>query len=186
MSDKEPSQRQLRVGEQIRHALSRVLARGELRDPALNDVSITVSEVRCSPDLKTAKVFVLPLGGRNTADVLAALRRAGAFLRGQVAREVRLKYTPGLHFLADESFEEASRIDQVLRRPEVARDLQDPRNRTDDAAPRAANDPAEDELAKDEPAKDEAAKDEVARTEPADRDDTDDGDDLFTARGRDW
>jgi ribosome-binding factor A len=162
MSDREPSQRQLRVGEQIRHALSRVLARGELRDPALNDVSITVSEVRCSPDLKLAKVFVLPLGGRNTEEVLAALRRAGAFLRGQVAREVRLKYTPGLRFLADESFEEASRIDKVLRRPEVARDLR----------PGAANDPAED-------------GDPDGGTEDRAEDRDTSRQDLFTARGRD-
>lgn len=135
MSDREPSQRQLRVGEQIRHALSRILARGELRDPALTNVPITVSEVRCSPDLKTATAYVLPLGGQNVGEVISALKRAGAFLRGQVAREVRLKYTPGLRFMADESFDEANRIDNLLRRPEVVRDLK----------PGAANDPDEDD-----------------------------------------
>jgi ribosome-binding factor A len=123
MSDRPPSQRQLRVGEEIRHALSRVLARGELRDPALNGVPITVSEVRCTPDLKLATAYVLPLGGENTDDVIAALKRAGAFLRGQVAREVRLKYTPGLRFLPDESFDEGGKIDSLLRRPDVQRDL---------------------------------------------------------------
>ena len=123
MSDREPSQRQLRVGEQIRHALSRILARGELRDPILSTTPITVSEVRCAADLKLATVYVMPLGGQNTDDVIAALKRAGAFLRGQVAREVRLKYTPGLRFMADETFEEASRINSLLRRPEVMRDL---------------------------------------------------------------
>ncbi|MEQ8442217.1 MAG: 30S ribosome-binding factor RbfA [Alphaproteobacteria bacterium] len=123
MSDRELSQRQLRVGEQIRHALSRILLRGELRDPVLTGVPITVSEVRCSPDLKLATVYVLPLGGQNGDEVATALRRAAAFLRGQVSREVRLKYTPGLRFQIDESFDEASRIDSLLRRPEVARDL---------------------------------------------------------------
>lgn len=123
MSDRELSQRQLRVGEQIRHALSRILARGELHDPILSRVPITVSEVRCSPDLKLATAYVLPLGGDHVDEVLAALKRAGAFLRGQVAREVRLKYTPGLRFMADDSFEEAQRIDRLLRSPEVARDL---------------------------------------------------------------
>lgn len=133
MSDRELSQRQLRVGEQIRHALSRILQRGELRDPALTNVPITVSEVRCSPDLKVATVYVLPLGGENVTEVLGALKRAGAFLRGQVAREVRLKYTPGLRFMADDSFEEAARIDKLLKRPEVVRDLNAD----------AANDPAD-------------------------------------------
>jgi len=123
MSDRELSQRQLRVGEQIRHALARILMRGELRDPALTGVPITVSEVRCTPDLKMATAYVLPLGGQNGDEVVTALRRAAAFLRGQVSREVRLKYTPGLRFQIDESFDEASRIDNLLRRPEVARDL---------------------------------------------------------------
>lgn len=123
MSANEPSQRQLRVGEELRHALSSILARGDLRDPALTEASITVSEVRVSPDLKNATAFIMPLGGRNTDDVLAALKRASAFLRGQVGREMRLKYTPALRFQADESFDEADRIEAVLRRPEVVRDL---------------------------------------------------------------
>ncbi|NMM44929.1 30S ribosome-binding factor RbfA [Rhodospirillaceae bacterium KN72] len=123
MSDREPSQRQLRVGEQIRHALSRILSRGELRDPILSGTPITVSEVRCSPDLKLATAYIMPLGGQNVDDVVAALKRAGAFLRGQVAKEIRLKYTPGLRFLPDESFEEADRIERLLKTPEVQRDL---------------------------------------------------------------
>lgn len=133
MSSQEPSQRQLRVGEQIRHALARVLSRGELHDPILNDTPITVSEVRCSPDLKLATVYVMPLGGQNMSEILAALKRASAFLRGQVSREVRLKYTPSLRFMADDTFDEASRIDRLLKQPEVLRDLS------------AANDGAEDD-----------------------------------------
>lgn len=123
MRDNEPSQRQLRVGEQIRHALARVLSRGELHDPLLNDTPITVSEVRCSPDLKLATVYVMPLGGQHMSEILVALKRASAFLRGQVSREVRLKYTPSLRFMADETFDEASRIDRLLKQPEVVRDL---------------------------------------------------------------
>lgn len=123
MSAKEPSQRQLRVGEEIRHALSAVLSRGELRDPVLTNAVITVSEVRCSPDLKQATAFIMPLGGQNVDEITSALKRASSFLRGQVAREIRLKYTPNLHFRRDESFDEASRIDAILHRPEVQRDL---------------------------------------------------------------
>ena len=123
MSARPPSQRQLRVGEEIRHAMSAILARGDLRDPALQDVSLTVSEVRASPDLKNATCFVIPLGGGDASEIVAALKRAGPFLRGQLGREVRLRYVPRLSFQADRSFDEASRIDSVLRRPDVARDL---------------------------------------------------------------
>lgn len=123
MSMKPPSQRQLRVGEEIRHAMSAILARGDLRDPVLAGQSITVSEVRVSPDLKNATCFVIPLGGVDMGEVVAALKRAAAFLRGQLAREVQLRHVPGLQFQADLSFDEAGRIDSVLRRPEVARDL---------------------------------------------------------------
>lgn len=112
---KAPSQRQLRVGEELRHALAEVIGRGELRDPALSGVSITVSEVRASPDLRNATAFVMPLGGGDTADVLAALNRAAAFLRGRVARIVRLKYAPAFRFEADITFDEVSRIDALLR-----------------------------------------------------------------------
>lgn len=129
MNARAPSQRQLRVGEEVRHALAQVLMRGELRDPALAGVSVTVSEVRLSPDLKNATCFVTPLGasaGQGAAseeEVIRALQRAAAFLRGQVAREVKLKFMPALRFRIDDSFDEAARIDDLLQRPEVRRDL---------------------------------------------------------------
>ncbi len=118
---KAPGQRQLRIGEEIRHALSDVLARGELRDPDLIDVSLTVSEVRISPDLRNATAFVVPLGGavggqsRDMEPLLAALRRAAPFLRGCLSRVVKLRNTPALSFQADTSFDEASKIDALLR-----------------------------------------------------------------------
>ncbi|MCC7274438.1 MAG: 30S ribosome-binding factor RbfA [Alphaproteobacteria bacterium] len=118
-----PTQRQLRVGEELRHVLAAVLSRGELRDPALQDASITVTEVRVSPDLRNATAFVMPLGGAQAADMLPALRRAAPFLRGQVARAMDLRVVPQLDFTLDTSFDNAQRIDGLLRRPEVARDL---------------------------------------------------------------
>jgi ribosome-binding factor A len=111
----EPSQRQLRVGEEIRHALARLLARGELRDPELFDVAITVTEVRMSPDLRQATAFVTPLGGSDMERIVAALRRAAPFLQGRIGREMRLRFTPALHFEEDRSFDEAGRIDRLLR-----------------------------------------------------------------------
>lgn len=119
----EPSQRQLRVGEELRHALAAILGRGELRDPALQDVTVTVSEVRVSPDLKSATAFVMPLAGRHAGEVIAGLRRSAGFLRAQLGREVPLRYTPSLSFELDTSFDHASRIDALLRQPEVERDL---------------------------------------------------------------
>lgn len=119
----EPSQRLLRVGEAIRHALAEVLAREELRDPALTGVSVTISEVKPSPDLRTAHVFVLPLGGRDKGEVLAGLGRCAPFLRGQVAKRVRLKFTPELHFRLDDRFERADRISQLLNDERVRADL---------------------------------------------------------------
>ncbi|MCB9959190.1 MAG: 30S ribosome-binding factor RbfA [Rhodospirillaceae bacterium] len=119
----QPSQRQLRVGEQIRHSLSEILARGELHDPELIDVSITVSEVRISPDLRNATAFVVPLGGAHVGETVAALRRAAPHLRALVSRGLRLKYAPTLSFQADTSFDEADRIGQLLRSPQVVRDL---------------------------------------------------------------
>lgn len=106
------------MGEELRHALSRVLARGELHDPVLHDVPITVSEIRVSPDLKNATAYVVPLGGEATADeaeVLAALKRAAPFLRGVMAREVDLRHVPRLTFEADDTFDEAQRISELLR-----------------------------------------------------------------------
>ena len=121
--NKEPSVRQLRVGEELRHALAEVLNRGDLRDPALRGRTFTVTEVRPSPDLKRATAFVTPLGGAADAEVLKALGRAAAFLQGQVGRRVGLKFTPRLSFEFDDRFEVATRIDDLLRRPEVSRDL---------------------------------------------------------------
>jgi ribosome-binding factor A len=123
-----PGQRQLRVGEALRQALAELLARGELHDPDLSGVSITVSEVRLSPDLRQATAFVLPLGGAGTERVLAALNRAAAHLRPLLARAVPLKFTPALRFLAYESFAGAVAIDRLLHSPEVARDLAPPRD----------------------------------------------------------
>jgi len=119
-----PTQRQLRVGEELRHVLAAVIARGELRDPALQGVSITVTQVRVSPDLRNATAFVMPLAGAHASEAIPALRRAAPFLRGQVARAMDLRVVPQLGFAIDESFDHAQRIDGLLRRPEVARDLQ--------------------------------------------------------------
>lgn len=120
---KPPSQRQLRVAEEIRHVLAGVFARGEIRDPDLAGEHITVAEVRISPDLKHATVFVSRLGRSDIAEKLPALRRCAAFLRGQVAHALRLRYAPELHFQADTSVDYAMHIDALLRAPEVKRDL---------------------------------------------------------------
>jgi ribosome-binding factor A len=117
------SQRQLRVGEALRHALVRILERAHFRDPDLLDVSVTVSEVRVSPDLRNATAFVLPLGGTNKETVIAALRRAAPYLRSQLAQEVDLRMAPNLSIEADTSFDYATHIDSLLRRDEVVRDL---------------------------------------------------------------
>lgn len=118
-----PSQRQLRAGELVRHALVDILRREELADPALVGVQITVGEVRASPDLKHMHVFVARLGGGDGLALAEALNRAAPFLRGRLGREVELRFTPELHFLPDESYDEALRIDAALARPDVRRDL---------------------------------------------------------------
>lgn len=112
----EPSQRVLRVGEALRHALAEVLTRGDLREPLLAGVSITVTEVRVTPDLRNAIAFVLPLAGRDAEEVLKGLGRSAPYLRSQVARLVRLKYAPELHFRLDERFERADRITELLEK----------------------------------------------------------------------
>ncbi len=122
-SNKGPSQRQLRVGEVIRHTLSEILARGDVRDPALVGVSVTVTEVRPSPDMRNATVFCSPLGGQHEEEVVDGLNRCRAYLRGQVGHAVSLKFTPQLTFLLDRSFDEAEHIGDLLRSTEVARDL---------------------------------------------------------------
>lgn len=118
-----PSQRQLRVGELVRHALAEILARGDLPDPALARVVITVPEVRMSPDLKIATCYVMPLGGKDPKAAIAALATNAKPLRGAIGRRVALKSIPELRFRIDTSFEEGSRIDALLRLPQVKRDL---------------------------------------------------------------
>ena len=118
-----PSQRMLRVAEEVRHALSAVLARGDVRDPDLADARVTVTEVRASPDLKHMTVFVSRLGQTADKALLDLLRRNQPDLRRQVARAVRLKFAPELHFQADTALDHAMHIDALMRRPEVARDL---------------------------------------------------------------
>ena len=123
---KKPSVRQLRVGEELRHALAEVLGRGELRDPNLRGRAITVTEVRASPDLKRAIAFVTPLGDESTdPGILMALGRASSYLQGEIGRRIRLKFTPRLSFEFDDRFEYASKIDNLLREPGVSRDLAD-------------------------------------------------------------
>ena len=126
--DKVPSQRQLRVGEELRHALARVFARGGIRDPALAGVNLTVTEVRVSPDLKSATAFVVPFGaaepgGAELGRTVEALNRAAGFFRSVLAGEVELRYAPRIAFQADTTFEQADRVGEILSRPRVRRDL---------------------------------------------------------------
>jgi ribosome-binding factor A len=121
-----PSQRQLRAGELVRHALAEILSRGEVHDPVIEGRMITVPEVRMSPDLRQATVYVMPLGGRDEKAVLEALDRNRRFLRGEIARRVSLKFAPDIHFRLDERFDEAERIEKLLRSPAVKRDLDPP------------------------------------------------------------
>lgn len=126
-----PSQRQLRVGELVRHALAEVLARGDFSDPALGRTLITVPEVRMSPDLKIATCYVMPLGGKDEKAVLDVLNANAKPLRGEVGHRLELKFTPELRFRLDTSFDEGARIDALLRSPDVVRDL-DPAHEADD------------------------------------------------------
>jgi ribosome-binding factor A len=119
-----PTQRQLRVAEEIRHVLASLFERRDFRDPELADASLTVTEVRISPDLKHATVFVSRLGRSDADALLPALHRAGAYLRGQVAHALRLKFAPDLTFQPDHALEYATKIDRLLHAPEVARDLE--------------------------------------------------------------
>jgi ribosome-binding factor A len=128
-----PSQRQLRVGELVRHALSEILQRGEVHDPALEGMVVTVPEVRMSPDLRLATAYVMPLGGQGVAEAVAALERNTKFLRGEVAHRVNLRYAPELRFRVDTSFEESERVDALLRSPEVKRDITGPADEADEA-----------------------------------------------------
>ncbi len=120
---KPPSQRQLRVAEEVRHVLAGIFGRGEVRDPELADVLITVTEVRISPDLRHATAFVTRLGRTDIGAKLPALRRASPFLRAQLARILRLRCAPEVHFQVDTSIDNAMHIDALLHAPEVARDI---------------------------------------------------------------
>ncbi len=120
---KPPSQRQLKVGEMIRHALADIFFRGEIVDEVLSRHSITVPEVRMSPDLKLATVYVLPLGGGEADEAVAHLEKHKRYLRGLLAKRVSMKFMPELRFRVDTSFEKSARIDELLASPKVARDL---------------------------------------------------------------
>jgi ribosome-binding factor A len=118
-----PSQRQLRVGELIRHALAEMLTRGEIYDDVLTSHLVTIPEVRMSPDLRLASIYVMPLGGKDVKPVLAALERNKKYIRSEIAHEVNLKFAPDIRFMADESFDEADRIERLLASEKVRKDL---------------------------------------------------------------
>lgn len=122
-STKPPSQRQLKVGELIRHVLAEIFARGEIVDDVLSRYSLTVSEVRMTPDLKLATIFVLPLGGAGAEEAIEHLEQHKRFLRGELAKRVKLRFMPELRFKTDTSFARSQRIDELLASPEVARDI---------------------------------------------------------------
>jgi len=119
-----PSQRQLRVGESLRKALSEIFLRSEIADPDLAGAAVTVSEVRASPDLKNATIYVLPLGGDNEELVVAALERHKKFVRGELARRVSLRHMPELTFELDMTFNQSGAVDALLRTPRVAQDIE--------------------------------------------------------------
>ncbi len=118
-----PSQRQLRVGEMLRHALSEILVRGDIRDADLEGVSVTITQVKPSGDMRHASVFCEPLGGQNADRIIAALNRHKAFIRGEMGHMITMKFTPELRFVEDHSFTEAQKIEDLLRSERVARDL---------------------------------------------------------------
>ena len=126
------SQRQLRVGELIRHEFAEILSRGDIHDPVVEAHMITVPEVRMSPDLRLATIYVMPLGGRDATDVVAALERNKRYIRGEIARRVNLKFAPEIRFRVDEQFDEAERIEKLLRTPVVQRDLKSEKESSDE------------------------------------------------------
>ncbi|MER8809712.1 30S ribosome-binding factor RbfA [Mesorhizobium australicum] len=128
-----PSQRMLRVGEQVRHALSETLQRGEIIDPLIENTVVSVSEVRMSPDLKIATAFVSPLGAKDTDAVIEALNKHAKFVRGRVSGALRqMKYIPEFRFRLDTSFDNFARINDLLKSPEVARDLDSDDNKEEE------------------------------------------------------
>jgi ribosome-binding factor A len=120
-----PSQRMLRVGELVRHALAALFSRGDIEDEALVGAVVTVPEVRMTPDLKIANAYVMPLGGAHAEEIVAALNRHRKFIRGRVAPLIDLKFAPEIRFFVDDTFAEAGRIDALLRSDRVRRDLDD-------------------------------------------------------------
>lgn len=127
----EPSQRMLRVGELIRHAMSELLSRGEINDPVLETHVITIPGVRMSPDLKLATIFVMPLGGQDVEPVIKALDQHKKFLRGEIARRINLKFAPDIRFRMDETFDVAAKIDALLNSDKVRADLATPKTEED-------------------------------------------------------
>lgn len=125
-----PSQRMLRVGELVRHALAAMFARGDIEDDALHGAVITVPEVRMTPDLKLANAYIMPLGGDRANEIVAALNLHRKYIRGRIAPQVNLKYAPEVRFFVDDTFDEAGRIDALLRSDKVRKDL----DADDDAA----------------------------------------------------
>jgi ribosome-binding factor A len=126
-----PSQRMLRVGELVRHALAGLFARGEIEDGVLEGKVLTVPEVRMSPDLKLATAYVMPLGGEQAEEVVDALNRHRKFIRGRIAPELDLKFAPDVRFMVDTTFEEYGRIDRLLRSERVRRDIETPSDEQD-------------------------------------------------------
>ena len=120
-----PGQRQLRVGEEIRHLLAELLERGDMRDPDLRDSRITVTSVDVSPDLRSATAFVMPLGGQDKDRLLAAMKRAAPWFRARVGEKAGLRSAPEIRFQLDTTFDEADKIGSLLRRPDVARDIEE-------------------------------------------------------------
>jgi ribosome-binding factor A len=127
-----PSQRQLRVGEMLRHALADVLRENDIRDADLDGVSITITQVKPSPDMRYATVYCEPLGGNNAKAIVAALNRHKGFLRGEMGHRIAMKFTPDLRFVEDESFAEAQKIETILKSPQVQRDLAAPSGEDED------------------------------------------------------
>ena len=121
-----PTQRQLRVGEALRHALAEVLRRGDIRDPDLAGISVTITQIKPSPDMRHATVFCEPLGGKNAKAIVAALNKHKGYLRGEMGRLITMKFTPELRFLEDESFAEAQKIETLLKSSRVQQDLSAP------------------------------------------------------------
>lgn len=119
------SQRQLRVGELVRHALADLLTRGDVHDPIIEAHMVTIPEVRMTADLRLATIYVMPLGGRDAEEVVAAFERQKKFLRAEIAHRINLKFAPDIRFRADDRFAEAERIDKLLQSPAVKRDLED-------------------------------------------------------------